>query len=165
MVLAIISKLGPKFSIFVSTFHTVRFTSGATWKMPSLEEFIESLTQEHTKLINMGKIKGPKVHALTVKDVSGIKYHKYKYKDKRKYHAHTKKEGYTKPFTDASGSKGEKGRKGEKCTYCHKGFHSESACMQKKIDLMSQILYQNHLGDRIPEGAKKKKPENQNTKK
>jgi hypothetical protein len=26
--------------------------------MPSLEEFIESLTQEQTKLINMGKIKG-----------------------------------------------------------------------------------------------------------
>jgi hypothetical protein len=35
----------------------------------------------------------------------------------------------------------------------------------KKIDLMSQILQQNNLGDRIPEGAKKKKPEDQNPKK
>jgi hypothetical protein len=61
-----------------------------------------------------------------------------------------KKEGYTKPFIDASGSKGEKGRKGEKCTYCHKGFHSESTCMKKKIDLMSQILQQNNLGYHIP---------------
>jgi hypothetical protein len=37
--------------------------------------------------------------------------------------------------------------------------------MQKKIDLMSQILQQNNLGDRIPEGAKKKKQEDPNSKK
>jgi hypothetical protein len=30
MVLTILSKLGPEFSAFVSTFHTVRFASGAT---------------------------------------------------------------------------------------------------------------------------------------
>jgi hypothetical protein len=77
--------------------------------MSSLEEFIESLTQEQTKLINMGTIKGPRAHALIVHDGSH-KYHKDKDKDKRKYHAHSKKEGYTKPFTDASRSKGEKGR-------------------------------------------------------
>jgi hypothetical protein len=47
----------------------------------------------------------------------------------------------------------------------HKGFHSESACMQKQIDQMAQILQQNNLGDHIPEGAKKKKPEDQNPKK
>jgi hypothetical protein len=37
--------------------------------------------------------------------------------------------------------------------------------MQKKIDLMSQILHQNNLGDRILEGAKKKKLEDPNSKK
>jgi hypothetical protein len=37
--------------------------------------------------------------------------------------------------------------------------------MQKKIDMMSQILHQNNLGYRIPEGAKKKKPEDPNSKK
>jgi hypothetical protein len=136
MVLTIISKLGPEFLVFVSTFHIVIFASRATWKMPSLEDFIESLTQEKTKLINMGAIKGPRENALTVQ-YGSHKYPKSKDKDKWKYHAHMKKEGYTKPFTDASGSKGEKGRKGEKCTYCHKGFHSESTCMKKQIDLMS----------------------------
>jgi hypothetical protein len=119
MVLTILSKLGPEFSVFVSTFHSVIFTSGATWKIPSLEDFIESLIQEQTKLINMGKIKGPNVHSLTVQDGSH-QHQKYKYKDKRKAHAHLKKEWYSKPFTDASGSKGGKGRRGEKCTYCHK---------------------------------------------
>jgi hypothetical protein len=30
MVLTILSKLGPQFLVFISTFHTIRFTSGAT---------------------------------------------------------------------------------------------------------------------------------------
>jgi hypothetical protein len=39
-------------------------------------------------------------------------------------------------------------------------------CMhEKKIDLMSQTLQQNNLGDRIPKGAKKKKAEDLNSKK
>jgi hypothetical protein len=112
----------------------------------------------------MGKIKGPKAHALTLKDGSGHQYHKSKYKDKIKAHANLKKEGYSKPFNDAFGSKGGKGRKWEKCTYCHKGFHPESTCMNKNI-IMTQIIHQNNLGDRIPEGSKKKKPEDQNPKK
>jgi hypothetical protein len=37
--------------------------------------------------------------------------------------------------------------------------------MKKKIDLMTQILQQINLGDRIPDDAKKKKPEDQNPKK
>jgi hypothetical protein len=36
---------------------------------------------------------------------------------------------------------------------------------EKKIDMMSHILQKNNLGDRIPEGAKKKKPEDMNSKK
>jgi hypothetical protein len=76
------------------------------------------------------------VHELIVHD-GCHKYQKCKDKYKQKSHAHAKKEGYTKPFIDASGSKGEKGRKGEKCAYCHKGLYSEYACMKKKIDMMS----------------------------
>jgi hypothetical protein len=74
MVLTIPSKIGPEFFVFISTFHTIIFASGATWNMPSLEDFIESLTQEKTKLINMGTIKGPRVHTLIVHDGR----HKYK---------------------------------------------------------------------------------------
>jgi hypothetical protein len=77
MVLTILYKIGHEFSVFVSKFHSVKFTSGATWKIPSLEEFIESMTQEQTKLINMGKIKGPKAHALTVQ-YGSHQYHKSK---------------------------------------------------------------------------------------
>jgi hypothetical protein len=165
MVLTILSNIGLEFLVFVSTFHLVIFSSRAICKMPSLEEFIESLTQEQTNPIKMGKIKGPKVHALTVQDGNDHRYKKSKDKGKRKSHANMKREGHSKPFNDASKSKGGKGRKGEKCTYFHKGFHPEYACMQKQIYLMTQILYKNNLGDRILEGANKKKPEDQNPKK
>jgi hypothetical protein len=112
MVLTILSKLGPEYLLFVSIFHSVRLAFGATWMMPSLEAFIESLTEEKNKLINMGKIKVPKAHALIVQDGSGHKNHKYKDKYKRKAHANPNKEGYSNPFNDPSKSKGGKGRKG-----------------------------------------------------
>jgi hypothetical protein len=118
MVLTILSKLGTKYLVFVSKFHLVRLASGATWKIPSLEAFIESLTQEQTKLINMGKIKGSKAYALAVKDGRSHQNKKYKNKYKGKGHGNPKKEGYSKPFNDSFGSKGGKGRKWEKCTYC-----------------------------------------------
>jgi hypothetical protein len=59
----------------------------------------------------MGKIKGPKEHELNVKYGSGNQDYKYKYKDKMKEYPNLKKEGYSKPLTNASGSKGGKGRK------------------------------------------------------
>jgi hypothetical protein len=37
--------------------------------------------------------------------------------------------------------------------------------MKKHIYQMEQIIHQNNLGDQIPEGDKKKKPEDQNPKK
>jgi hypothetical protein len=128
MVLTILSKIGPILSVFVSTFYYVKFTSGANWKMPSLKDFIESLTQEQTKLINMGTIKGPNVHAFTVQDGS-YKYQKSKDKDKRKSHAHPKKEGYTKPFIDASKYKREKGRNA--CTVTRDSIQNPHACKIK----------------------------------
>ena len=59
LVLAIISKHGPYYSVFVSTFHATKLKSQA-WKMPTLTEFMESLTQEQDKLVMMGTIKPSK---------------------------------------------------------------------------------------------------------
>ena len=56
LVLAILSKFGPDHSMFVSTFHATKLTARA-WKIPSLADFMESLTQEQDKLVMMGTIK------------------------------------------------------------------------------------------------------------
>ena len=55
LILAILSKLGENYSIFVSTFHSVKLST-PNWKMPTLNPFIESIIQEHEKLIQMGII-------------------------------------------------------------------------------------------------------------
>ena len=57
--MAILLKLGPDYSMFVSTFHATKLTSRA-YKMPKLAEFMESLTQEQDKLVIMGTIKPSK---------------------------------------------------------------------------------------------------------
>jgi hypothetical protein len=92
-----------------------------------LAQFIESLTQEQTKLIQMGLMKDPKAHALTMHDGKGSS-------------KHNGKEGYSKPYNDFVGSKdssdSKKKKNGKKCTYCNKPNHEESTCMKKQIDLM-----------------------------
>jgi hypothetical protein len=66
LILSILEKLGLDYVVFISSFHTNRFTSGETWKMSTLDQFIESLTHEQDKLIKMGIIKGPNAHALVM---------------------------------------------------------------------------------------------------
>ena len=63
LILAILSKLGAGYSVFVSTFHSVNIST-PNWKMPTLDSFIESLTQEHDKLSQMGIIQSSKDQAL-----------------------------------------------------------------------------------------------------
>jgi hypothetical protein len=136
LILSILEKLGPDYVVFVSSFHTNRFTSGWPGKL-TLDQFIESLMHEQYKLIKMGIIKGPNVHALVVHERNNTSNSKSKKKGKGKVHAEPKKEGYSKPFDDSSGSKGGKGKKGKtKCSYCNHGYHPESTCMKKHIDQM-----------------------------
>ena len=55
LILTILFKLGADYLVFVSTFHAGKLTT-LGWKIPSLNAFIESLTSEHDKLVQMGII-------------------------------------------------------------------------------------------------------------
>jgi hypothetical protein len=96
--------------------------------MPMLVQFIESLTQEQTKIIHLGLMKDPKALVLTMHDGKGSS-------------KQDGKEGYSKPFNDSSSSKdssdSKKKKKGKQCTYCNKENREESTCMKKHIDLMA----------------------------
>ena len=73
LILAILSKLGADYSVFVSTLRTGKLTTPG-WKIPTLNGFIESLTNEHDKLVQMGIIKSSHYQALHVsrpKDLKG----------------------------------------------------------------------------------------------
>ena len=63
LILAILSKLGADYSVFLSTFHAGNLTT-PRWKMPSLNAFIESLTREHDKVIQIGIIRSSHDQAL-----------------------------------------------------------------------------------------------------
>ena len=63
LILSILSKLGPEYSVFVSSFQASKLTR-EKWKMPPLNDFIAELTQEQDKLVQMGAIKCSKNQAL-----------------------------------------------------------------------------------------------------
>ena len=53
----ILSKLGPTYSIFVSTFYSMKESLiAASYQEPSLESFCDSLIREKDKLIHLGII-------------------------------------------------------------------------------------------------------------
>ena len=66
LILAILTKLNADYSVFVSTFQTVRLTT-PDWKMPTLNSFIQSLISENDKLIQMGIIQSPKDQPLVAR--------------------------------------------------------------------------------------------------
>jgi hypothetical protein len=51
LILTILAKLGPKYVVYVSTFHSVRYLMGTNWKMPTMDQFIDFLTRDQEKLI------------------------------------------------------------------------------------------------------------------
>jgi hypothetical protein len=55
LILSILSKSGPEYSVFVSSFQASKLTQ-EKWKMPPLNDFIAELTQEKAKLVQMGAI-------------------------------------------------------------------------------------------------------------
>ena len=110
IILAILSKLGAEYLVFVSTFHLVKLTT-PNWNIPTLDSFIESLTQEHDKLIQIGIIRSSKDQALVA---GGPKVEKDK--GKQKDESHVEKEQSNEP----SGSKRSK-KDGKGKTLCSYG--------------------------------------------
>jgi hypothetical protein len=69
LIVTILAKLGPKYVVYVSNFHSGKCILGANWKMPTMAQFIESLTQEKKKLIQIGLMEYAKAHALCCRKI------------------------------------------------------------------------------------------------
>ena len=67
LVLTILSKIGIDYSMYFFTFHATKLIAW-TWKIPSLVDFMESLTQNQDKLVMMGTIKPSKYQDLVAGD-------------------------------------------------------------------------------------------------
>ena len=88
LIFSIISNIGLEYSLFVSTFHLGKMTV-PNYRMPTLEDCMESLAQEQDKLVQMGTIKSTKDQALAA-SVSNQGKGKKKPKDSK--HQEKKKE-------------------------------------------------------------------------
>ena len=122
--------------------------------MPSLADFMESLTQEQDKLVMMGTIKPSKYQAL----VAGDSRVGSKGKKKAKKPLEQKRDK-NKSLEEPQGSKKnpqKKKNKGEmrKCAYCSKGNHPKISCMKKKIDMLTELLEKNGIS--LPDSSKKR---------
>ena len=102
--------------------------------MLTLEDFVNSLTEEQDKLVQMGTIKSTKdqfIVASVLNQGKGNNNPKYSKKQhKKKYENPIFYNGGLNPRKD-------KGKKKEKtkCTYCHKGWNPANGCMNKTIDM------------------------------
>ena len=64
LILSILSKLDSEYLVLVSTFHATKLVV-RNWRIPSLDAFIDSLTQEQDKLVQMGILIYLKYHVLS----------------------------------------------------------------------------------------------------
>ena len=144
LILAILSKLGADYSLFVSTFHSMNLST-PNWKIPTLNS-IESLTQEHDKLIQMGIIRSSRDQALVA---GGPKVANYK--GKQKDESPVEKEQSNDPSGSKRSNKNGKGK--TLCSYSGRGFHPKISCMRRTIDEMALLLRKHSIT--IPVGSMK----------
>jgi hypothetical protein len=151
LILSILSKLGPKYFVFVLSFQASKLTQ-EKWKMPPLNDFIATLTQEKSNLVQMGAIKRSKNQALAATNAP-----KRSGKDKKKGTSkfpESKKERSAQYSDNSSKPKVKKKKERTLFRYCSKAFHPKENCMRKTIDEMAKQLQQHNL--MVPENAKKK---------
>ena len=117
--------------------------------MPTLNAFIESLRNEHDKILQMVIIKSSKDQALFVSGPKSMNGKGKKKNQKTKFDAPKPKEKKQQQ-DDHFGSKknknkGNQGKEKVKCSYCGKGFHPEHSCLKKNLDEMTLLLERNNI--------------------
>jgi hypothetical protein len=151
LILSILSKLGPEYFVFVSSFQASKLTQ-EKWKMPPLNDFIAALNQDQAKLFQMGSIKRSKNQSLAATNAP-----KSSGKDKKKgtgKFPESKKERSTQSSDNSYEPKGKNKKEKTLCNYYSKCVHPEENFMRKTIDEMAKKLQQHKLT--VPENEKKK---------
>jgi hypothetical protein len=120
LILSILSKLGPEYSVFVSSFQASKLTQ-ENWKMPPLNDFIVALNQDQYNLFQMGSINRSNNQALAATNAPKS-IGKDKKKGTGKFHE-SKKERSIQSSDNSSEPKGKKRKEITLFRYCSKGFH------------------------------------------
>jgi len=131
---------------------------GDAWKMPSMDAFVDSLTYDQDKIVEMGSLGSSKVHELAENENYTIKCKK---KFKGKKDPNPKKDSFHKSSRETFDPKRGKSTKNKViCGYWNRGFHAKHAYMKNTIEQMAHILQHNNLGGQVLENSWKKEVEN-----
>lgn len=134
----------------------MKIALGTSYKMSSLDHFMNEITKEEDKLIQMGTIKPSKSHALAANRGTKDQKGPSKKEKKQKNQGEKKQEQNLvapKASNDASSSKGDKPKKEKtNCSYCKKNGRDEHKCLKKQIDHLSHLLKKNNI--KVPDSFK-----------
>ena len=133
--------------------------------MSSLNAFIESLTNEHDKLVQMGIIGSSKTQALFIGGPKATNGKGNQKNQKTKFDAPKPKEKHQQQDEPSCSRKnkhkGKEGKEKIKCSYYERGFDLEISCMKRQLDEMTLLLENNNIN--LPEGARKRENHDRNT--
>ena len=146
---SILTKLGPAYSVFVSTFHSTReifISQGQAYKSPSFDAFCDSLIREQEKLLHLGLLN------------TGNSYKKVLATQQQPNSKNPKKNG-PKPNKGPKQSQSQneksiqqndkanknKGKKTDRhCNFCNRDGHLESKCF-KKMEALEAAMKKHNI--------------------
>eukprot|EP00253_Pinus_taeda_P033909 PITA_33909 len=135
LIYSILVKLGPAYSVFVSTFHSTRkafISQGQDYKSPSFDAFCDSLIREQKKLLHLGLLNlgNSSKKALATQKQPNSKDPKKKYPKKNGHEQfQCQNEKSIQQNDKANNNKGRKTNR--HCNFCNRDGHLESKCFKK----------------------------------
>eukprot|EP00253_Pinus_taeda_P028641 PITA_28641 len=154
LIYSILTKLGPAYSVFVSTFHSTReafICQGKDYKAPSFDSFCDSLIREQEKLLHLGLLNlgNSSKKALVAQQQPNLKNPKKSY-PKKNGPKPNKGPKQTQSQNERSFQQNDKTNKNKwkktdrHCNFCNRDGHLESKCF-KKMEALEAAMKKHNI--------------------
>ena len=154
LIYSILTKLGPAYSVFVSTFHSTReafICQGKDYKAPSFDSFCDSLIREQEKLLHLGLLNlgNSSKKALAAQQQPNLKNPKKSY-PKKNAPKPNKGPKQTQPQNERSFQQNDKTNKNKwkktdrHCNFCNRDGHLESKCF-KNMEALEAAMKKHNI--------------------
>eukprot|EP00253_Pinus_taeda_P026485 PITA_26485 len=154
LIYSILTKLGPAYSVFVSTFHSTReafICQGKDYKALSFDSFCDSLIREQEKLLHLGLLNlgNSSKKALAAQQQPNLKNPKKSY-PKKNGPKPNKGPKQTQSQNERSFQQNDKTNKNKwkktdrHCNFCNRDGHSKSKCF-KKMEALEAAMKKHNI--------------------
>ncbi len=153
LIYVILAKLGPAYSMFVSTFHSTRealISSRSQYKAPSFDAFCDYLIREQEKLLHLGLINtvGTSTKALVAQQPHSSRNPKNpkKQQPKKNFQNNKGHKSSQPPNTHQHDKDTKSNRKKphRHCNFCSQDGHDKSKCF-KKMESLEATMKKHHI--------------------